>query len=237
MKLYNELAEWWPIFSGPEEYRKEATFFRRVLRESTHPAPRTVLDLGSGGGNNAFHLKSRFKMTLVDLSPRMLTVSRAINPECEHLEGDIRTIRLGRTFDAVFVHDSVAHMTTEKDLRAVMETAFVHCRPGGAALFVPDEVRETFVPATDHGGSDSPRGSVRYVQWTFDPDPTDTTIIVDFGILIRERNGDVRVEHERHTLGLFPRAVWTRLLRSVGFKPSVVRDDYVRDVFLARRPG
>jgi hypothetical protein len=144
-------------------------------------------------------------------------------------------VRLGRTFDAVFVHDAVCHMTTEEDLRALMETAFEHCRPGGVALFVPDEVRESFVPTTDHGGNDTKRGSVRYVQWTTDPDPTDTTIQVDFGILLRDEQGTMRVVHERHTLGLFARSVWLRLLRSVGFKPTVVRDEYVRDLFLARR--
>jgi SAM-dependent methyltransferase len=231
MKLYSELAEWWPMFSGPEEYREECALFSRVLRDSSNPAPRTLLDLGSGGGNNASHLKANFKMTLVDLSPQMLAVSRVLNPECEHLEGDVRTVRLGRSFDAVLIYDVLAHMTTEEDLSAVMETAFEHCRPGGVALFVPDETRESFVPATDHGGS----GSVRYVQWTTDPDPSDTTILVDFGILLRDEQGGVRVLHERHTHGLFARSVWMRLLRKVGFKPSVVRDEYVRDLFLARR--
>jgi SAM-dependent methyltransferase len=235
MKLYDELAEWWPTFSAPEEFREEAAHFDRVLTESCNPAPRTVLELGSGGGNNASHLKTHFDMTLVDSSPHMLAVSRALNPECEHLEGDIRTVRLGRTFDAVFVHDAVCHMTTEEDLRALMETAFEHCRSGGVALFVPDEVRESFIPTTDHGGNDTKRGSVRYVQWTTDPDPTDTTIQVDFGILLRDEQGTMRVVHERHTLGLFARSVWLRLLRNVGFKPTVVRDEYVRDLFLARR--
>src|SRR6202171_3253645 len=193
MKLYSELAEWWPIFSAPEEYQDEAAFFARVLTESCDPAPRRVLELGSGGGNNASHLKARFTMTLVDMSSQMLAVSKALNPECEHLEGDIRTLRLGRTFDAVFVHDAVCHMTTEEDLRALMETAFEHCRPGGVALFVPDEVREGFVPTTDHGGTNTKRGSVRYVQWTTDPDPTDTTIQVDFGILLRDEQGTMRM--------------------------------------------
>jgi SAM-dependent methyltransferase len=235
MKLYDELAEWWPTFAAPAEFREEAAHFDSVLTASSDPAPRTLLELGSGGGNNASHLKAHFEMTLVDSSPQMLAVSRALNPECEHLEGDIRTLRLGRTFDAVFVHDAVCHMTTEEDLRALMQTAYEHCRPGGVALFVPDEVRESFVPTTDHGGNDTALGSVRYVQWTTDPDPTDTTIQVDFGILLRDPQGVMRIVHERHTLGLFARSVWLRLLREVGFKPRVVRDDYVRDLFLARR--
>jgi len=238
LKLYSELAEWWPIFSAPEEYREEAAFFERVLTESCDPLPRTLLELGSGGGNNASHLKARFAMTLVDMSPHMLSVSRALNPECEHLEGDIRTLRLGRTFDAVFVHDAICHMTEKGDLRAVMQTAFHHCKPGGVALFAPDFVRETFVEYTDHGGNDTDRGSVRFVQWTTDPEPSDTQYFVDFAILIRDRDGTMRVEHDRHIYGLFKRAEWLRLMRDVGFELNTVSnvvDDFERDLFVGRR--
>lgn len=238
MKLYSELAEWYSIFSSPEEFRKEAAFFARVLSKSGYPPPRRVLELGSGVGNNASHLKARFEMTLVDLSPKMLAVSQALNPECEHLKGDIRTVRLGRTFDAVFVHDAICHMTSEADLRSAMETAFVHLRPGGVALFVPDEVRETFVADTDHGGNDTERGSVRYLQWTTDPDPRDTTYLVDFAILIRDEQGQTRLVHDRHTYGVFARAQWRRLLREAGFqlnRNKVVLDDFPRDLFLGRR--
>ena len=235
MKLYDELAAWWPVFSDPEEYRRDAVHFIRVLRHSTRPAPRAVLELGSGGGNSASHFKSRFDMTVVDISPRMLAVSRKLNPECKHVRADIRTVRLGHTFDAVFVHDAICHMTTEADLRAVMRTAYEHCRPGGAALFVPDFVRETFAEGTDHGGSDSPRGDVRFLQWIVDPDQNDTTYVVDFAILIRNRRGGVRVAHDRHILGLFPRRRWLQLLREVGFKPAVVQDKEVREIFVGRR--
>ena len=235
MKLYGELARWWPVFSDPTEYRREAAHVIRVLRKSIKPAPRTVLELGSGGGNSAFHLKAHFSMTLVDRSPEMLRVSRKLNPECVHVKGDIRTLRLGQTFDAVFVHDAICHMTTEVDLQAVMQTAYEHCRMGGVALFIPDFVRETFVAGTDQGGSDSPRKSVRFLQWVVDPDPKDSTYLVDFAILLRDRRGEVRVAHDRHVLGLFPRARWLRLLRKVGFKAVVVQDDEVRDLFIGHR--
>ena len=236
MKLYDQLANWWPVFSDPKEYRREAIHIARVIRTAIKPRPRTLLELGSGGGNSAFHLKAQFDMTLVDSSERMLEVSRTLNPECEHILGDMRRVRLGRVFDAVFVHDAICHMTSERNLRAALQTAYAHCRPGGVALFVPDFVRETFEPGTDQGGSDSDHRSVRFLQWIFDPDPTDTTYVVDFAILLRDPRGKTRVAHDRHTLGLFPRSTWLRLLRDVGLKPIVVRDDEVRDVFLARRP-
>jgi len=239
MKLYGELAEWWPIFQSPGEYKEEAAYFARTLKESSKPPPRSVLELGSGGGNVAYHLKRHFEMTLVDLSPGMLAVSRALNPELEHVKGDIRKIRLGRTFDAVFVHDAICHMTTQADLRAAMKTAYEHLRPGGVALIVPDEVRETFAEETDHGGNDAERGSVRYLQWITDPNPRDNHYVVDFAIMIRDRKGRTRVVHDRHTMGLFPRAKWRSLMREVGFRLTAINEefeDFSRDVFLGRRP-
>ena len=237
MKLYDEFADWWPVFSDPAEYRREVGHFRKVLTEATHPSPRTVLELGSGGGNSAVLLKQRFEMTLVDRSPRMLQVSRRSNPECEHVRGDIRSLRLGRTFDAVYVHDAICHMTTEADLLAVMRTAFEHCRPGGVALFIPDFVKETFVAGSDSGGQDAHGRSVRFLQWIVDPNPDDNQYVVDFAVMLRARSGRVRVVHDRHVQGLFPRSRWLALLRNAGFKPSIVRHAVIREAFLGRRPA
>ena len=115
-KLYSELAAWWPLLSAPEEYAEEAAFYRKAILAACSTPPHTMLELGSGGGNNASHLKQHFRMALVDRSPDMLEVSRALNPECEHIEGDMRSLRLARTFDAVFIHDALMHLTSEGDL-------------------------------------------------------------------------------------------------------------------------
>jgi SAM-dependent methyltransferase len=236
MKLYDELAEWWPLFSAVEDYAEEAAFFMRVLNDACKPAPCTVFELGSGGGNNASYLKRSFAMTLVDPSQPMLNVSRKLNPECEHRLGDMRTVDLGRTFDAVFVHDAVMYMTSGADLGAAMRTAYRHCRPGGVALFVPDCVRETFASETSHGGHDgADRRSLRYLEWTVDPDPQDTTFRTDYIVAMRERGGEVRVVHDSHLEGLFPRADWMRMLREAGFEPSTMTDEWSRELFLAKR--
>ena len=161
-RFYGELAVWWPLISPPEEYEEESAFAATVLRSASIPV-HEVLELGSGGGHNAVHLKGHFTLTLVDLADEMLDVSRALNPECAHQQGDMRTVRLGRSFDAVFVHDAVDYMVSESDLRAAIQTAFVHCRPGGVAVFVPDRTRETFVVETDHDGNDGSRRSGRAV--------------------------------------------------------------------------
>src|SRR5580692_6378245 len=170
-RVYSDLAGWWPLISPPEEYTGEAAHLADLFHTAEIPV-REVLDLGSGGGGVAVHLKDRLAMTLVDLSDEMLDVSRRLNPECEHVRGDMRTIRLGRTFDAVLVHDAVDYMTTEDDLRQVIETAWAHCRPGGLALFVPDYTAESFTAGSGHGGSSDADGrQASFREWTWDPDP------------------------------------------------------------------
>jgi SAM-dependent methyltransferase len=235
-KLYSELAAWWPLVSPVQEYADEARFFWRVLSDAGLPDSPSLLELGCGGGSNAFYLKNHFaQVTLSDLSPEMVAISRALNPECEHLEGDMRTLRLGRTFDVVFIHDAIEYMTSIDDLRRAMETAYVHCKPEGVALLVPDHVRETFEPSTDHAGGDGEHRSLRYTDWSYDPDPTDTTYITEYVYLLHEGDGPTRVEYDRHELGLFPRAEWLRLLQQVGFQTEIVPDQYKRDLFVARR--
>lgn len=238
-KLYGELAGWFHLLTPPEEYEEEAGIYGRTLEEAAEGPVRTVLELGSGGGNNASYLKRRFDMTLTDLSEEMLEGSRSLNPELEHLPGDMRTLRLGREFDAVFAHDAVDYLTTPEDLRACMETAWVHLRAGGVALFVPDYIRESFTPGVDHGGTDQGDRGLRYLEWQWDPDPDDTTYLVDFAYLLREGT-EVRAVHDRHRCGLFGRDQWLGLLREVGFRgehrPTVLSDGAGNEMFVAVKP-
>jgi SAM-dependent methyltransferase len=230
MKLYHELAEWWPLFSAPEEYAEEAAIYTRLLEGAGH-----VLELGSGGGNNASHMKQHMRLTLADVSPDMLRVSKALNPECEHFEGDMRGLRLGRRFDAVFVHDAVMYLTSPDDLRLAIETAFVHTKPGGSALFVPDCVRETYRDSCDTGGNDGDGKAVRYLEWSYDPDPSDSVFNTEYAIVLRE--GQLtRCVHESHLSGLFSEHEWIGWIRDAGFEASRVPDDIEHVVLLARRP-
>ncbi|MGZ9225525.1 MAG: class I SAM-dependent methyltransferase [Anaerolineales bacterium] len=236
-KMYSELATWWPLLSPVEEYAEEAAFFGQLFSKAGLPSASSLLELGCGGGSNAFYLKKVFAhLTLTDLSPQMLAISQVLNPECEHVRGDMRTLRLGNIYDAVFVHDAIDYMTTVQDLSQAIETAFIHCKAGGTALFVPDHVRETFQPSTDHGGSDGDDRGLRYLEWTYDPDENDTMYTTEYVFLLREGNGPAQVEHEQHICGLFLRADWLNLLQDAGFQPEIIRDEYQRDVFVAHRP-
>ena len=220
-RLYSDFADWWPLLSAPSDYAEEVGVFLRLVQDAVEGELRTALELGSGGGNNAWHYAQYLQLSLVDRSPRMLAVSRALNHSAEHLQGDMRDVRLGRSFDAVLVHDAVSYLTSEADLRAAMATAFAHCRPGGVALFTPDHLRETFRPSTSHGGHDGDGRALRYLEWCYDPDPGDTVVTVDMAYLLRDGER-IEVVHDRHLNGLFARSTWLALLHEVGFDACVV---------------
>lgn len=242
LKMYSELAEWWPLISPPADYAEEAEFYSKALIAAGTLPARSLLELGSGGGNNASHMKAHFDLTLVEPSDGMRAVSEKLNPECEHHPGDMRHVRLDRTFDRVFIQDAICYMTTLGDLRQALETAYAHCRPGGAALFAPDALVETFGPSTDDGGHDGDGRSLRYLSWSADPDPTDSTYTVDYAYMLRNTDGSVRVVHEQHVEGLFRREQWLELLADVGFEATAVPFDHSElepgsyEVFVAVRP-
>ena len=222
-RLYDDIAGWWPVISPPSEYAEEADLYREMILDSARWPVREVLELGSGGGNNASYMKRAFAMTLVEPADGMREISSKLNPECTHLKGDMRHVRLGRAFDAVFVHDAVMYMTTEGDLRAALETVATHLTPGGVALVAPDATRETFSEATDHGGGEEESGRrARYLEWTLPPEPDGTTYTVHYAFMLREVDGGVRVVHDVHREGLFPRATWLRLFREVGLDAELV---------------
>ena len=223
-RMYDEFAHLWPQISAPEEYAEEAQFWLNVLfrlldRERGEFKP-SVLELGVGGGNNLSHIRPFVRATAVDLSANMLEISRKLNPGVEHIVGDMRSVRLGRKFDAVFIHDAIAYMVTEDDLRRALETARVHLDPGGVFITGPDWMGgvSCFPDLTTKRG---PAGRLSYAEYAHDPDPGDTEIEVIFTYFLPQPDGAIAVEVDRHSHGLFPLATWLRLLGEAGFETGV----------------
>ena len=105
---------------APVHYTEEAEDLLPILLSATD-SPRKLLELGCGGGSLAHHLKGRFQLTLSDRSPQMLAVSREVNPECEHVLGDMRSLDLGREFDLVLIHDAIMYATDPESICATFD--------------------------------------------------------------------------------------------------------------------
>lgn len=217
-RLYNDLAHLWPVISPPEGYLEEAGYWREALKARLSPGRPTILELGVGGGHLLSHLTSDFQATAVDISEKMLALSQRLNPGVEHHVGDMRTVRLGRTFGAVLVHDAIGYMLNENDLRAVFATAKAHLEPEGVFIVAPDWFRDTFQgTSVQHWIRGKDELELTYIEYRHDPDPNDTTIESIFFFILRS-DGEVRVEQDRHLTGLFPLETWLKLMGQAGFE-------------------
>jgi len=131
-----------PLYQD-KDYGAECDLIGRVFRQYASSPIRSVLDLGSGTGNHAFPLsRLGFHVVGVERSEAMLSVAHAkqngsleqANPAFRH--GDIRTVRLGRQFDAaVMMFAVLGYQLENSDVLSALKTARAHLHPGGLLVF------------------------------------------------------------------------------------------------------
>jgi SAM-dependent methyltransferase len=238
-RLYRDLAWLWPLWEDVEAYRSESELFGRLIRKHANIKARTLLDMGCGGGKNAYQLKRHFDVTGIDKSVSMLANARKLNPECDFHRRDMRNFDLEHQFDSVFINDAITYMKTKQELLKVFHMAYKHLTPGGVMISYPDRCKERFkqnettVWTSRHDDVD-----LTFIENDYDPNPKDQTYESTFVYLIRKR-GRLKVEHDLHICGLFGLDVWRRLLGRAGFEVAEVENREFGDipVFVCLKPA
>jgi len=217
-RLYSDLAWLWPLWEDVEVYRKESQLFARLIKKYTKIKVRTLLDMGCGGGKNAFHLKRHFKVTGIDISKPMLANAMKQNLNCKFHPADMRNFDLKQQFDSVFINDSITYMTTKSDLLKVFRSAYKHLKAGGVMITHPDECKERFKQnETTIWTSRTDDMDITFIESQYDPNPKDVTFEKTLIYLIRKK-GKLRIEYDFHVCGLFTLDVWRKSLKQVGFE-------------------
>ncbi len=126
-----------------KDYAAECRFLGEAFRRFASGPVRDVADFGCGTGNHARLLAAAgFIVTGVDLSPAMLQAARAKSDPAtparvRYLQGDVATVELGTTFDALVMMFAVlGYQTSNARLAATLANVRRHLRTGG--LFVAD---------------------------------------------------------------------------------------------------
>jgi len=216
---------------APTEYAHNCQHVTGLIRQYAKLPATSLLDIGCGGGKNALNLKLDFNVTGLDLSPAMLAQAKGLNPDCTFVQDDMRTFRLGRTFDAVLMDDAITHMNCQTDFVAAFRTAYDHLNLGGVLVATPDVTSETFqqnkttVTQATRDGLD-----VVFVENVYDPDPADEQYETTILYLIRD-HGRLRIETEHWTMGIFSLDTWRDVLRETGFEVHEGRYNPGRDEY------
>jgi predicted TPR repeat methyltransferase len=143
-KVFDAYAAYYDLLYGGKDYAAEAEYVAAHIRRHVLQATR-VLELGCGTGGHAEYL-ARMGYTIhgVDLSESMLAKANLrkasfpseVQERLLFIQGDVRTVRTGETYDAVIsLFHVISYQTTNADLIAAMTTAATHLKPGGVFIF------------------------------------------------------------------------------------------------------
>jgi SAM-dependent methyltransferase len=203
-------ASAYDVLYGDKEYEAEVDILEALFARHASCAVHSVLDLGCGTGSHALPLAHRsYAVTGVDVSPDMLARGRSklsnTEVEVELREGDIRSYRDGREYDAVIMMFAVlGYQRSNVDVLAALSTVAAHLRPGG--VFVADF---WYGPAVLSSGPGSRRktvmdGSRRVLRFASSVcDESQHTCVVTYDVLTTEGARVVSEVHEEHEMRFF----------------------------------
>ena len=150
---YERSAEIYDVFYRQMvDYRANAAHVDALIRDRK-PGATSLLEIACGTGLYLEPLAERYGVVGTDISPAMLERARRRLPGVELFEADMRTLDLGRRFDAVVcLFSSVAYLTELEELRAMIQCMAAHLNPGGVAIlepwFAPDAWEDGYVSAS-----------------------------------------------------------------------------------------
>ena len=227
---YNDLAWTEDWLTDPAEYEDEVTAYVELIKQFASKPPLTLLHMGCGAGGHDWLFKQSFTVTGIDLSLGMLDKARATHPDIEYLEGDMRTLRLKRLFDAVVIPDSIDYMASLADLQQAINTAVKHLKTGGVLLVV-GKTEETFqnnnfAYSGEKNGVQVTLLENNYIN-TFRPNTYEATLVY----LIR-RQGELTIYTDHHVLGLFALAKWDKVFNDAGLTMQRMTLDHIYDKYL-----
>ena len=144
MNTFGNYAHYYDLLYRDKDYAGEAQFIQKLLQNYA-PTTQSILELGCGTGAHAALLaKEGYQVHGIDLSADMLRrandrlshLPRELGARLEFSQGDIRTIRLNKQFDAVIsLFHVISYQITNEDLQAAFATAKAHLKPGGVFIF------------------------------------------------------------------------------------------------------
>lgn len=143
MSVFGSYSRYYNLLYRDKDYAGEAEHVHCLIQRH-FPGAKTVLDLGCGTGRHDLLLAGKgYSMTGVDLSEEMLAVANsqlpslnAQQPSFNYVQGDIRNVRLNKTFDVVIsLFHVMSYQTTNDDLAAAFATVRAHLESGGIFIF------------------------------------------------------------------------------------------------------
>ncbi len=229
-KAYTDLAWTESRVYSPEKAAKETELFSKLIKKSSKINTKTLLHLGCGSGIYDYTFKKHFKVTGVDITENMLALAKELNPKVVYHHGDMRTIELGKKFDAVTIPESIGYMTSTEDLKRAIKCANRHLKPGGVLLICAN-IKETFKSNNFVYTGEKEDIEITIFENNYIPHDNDSICEATIIYLIRNK-GKLETYTDIHTLGLFDKKTWISLLEEEGFEIKETKEEHFYDEYM-----
>lgn len=135
---FDAYSRYYDLLYRDKDYEAEVDYIASLLTRHGCVGQQ-LLEFGSGTGRHGRLLAGRgYQVTGIERSPEMVALAQSGDggPGFTCQQGDIRTVRLGRTFDAVLsLFHVLSYQVDNAAIQAVFNRAAEHLRPGGLFLF------------------------------------------------------------------------------------------------------
>jgi dTDP-3-amino-3,6-dideoxy-alpha-D-glucopyranose N,N-dimethyltransferase/dTDP-3-amino-3,4,6-trideoxy-alpha-D-glucopyranose N,N-dimethyltransferase/N-methyltransferase len=236
--MYGKSAEIYDLLyvgAGIKNYPAEAAELHRIIEEAC-PSARTLLDVACGTGLHLVELQRWFDVEGVDASQSMLDVAARRLPGVPLNLGDMRTLHLGRRFDAVTcLFSSIGYVTDGSELQRTIERLGAHVAPGGVLIvdgwLRPEEWTDDYRGDPDIASD----GETTVVRVSFSRREGRITEL-EMHHLVRTRTG-IDYFAETHRLALAPTAEYVAAFKKAGLQAEVLPNFMPgRDRIMGTRP-
>jgi len=133
--VFDAYSRYYDLLYRDKDYAAESGYIDGVLKRYKI-AGDDLLEFGSGTGKHGRLLAERgYRVTGIERSAEMVTQALQENSfTCK--QGDIRSVQLGRTFDAVIsLFHVISYQVANADVQAVFARAAEHLQSGGLFVF------------------------------------------------------------------------------------------------------
>ena len=151
--MYGKSAQIYDLLyvgAGIKDYQAEAVALHRIIQDAC-PTAQSLLDVACGTGAHIAELRQWYKAEGVDASIAMLDVARHRLPSVALHVADMRTLDLGRPFDAVLcLFSSIGYVTDPSEMRSTVARLATHVALGGVLILDgwirPDHWNDSYRP-------------------------------------------------------------------------------------------
>jgi ubiquinone/menaquinone biosynthesis C-methylase UbiE len=231
--LHSELAKYYDKVYSFKDYLDEAVRVQNLIMKYLESGGNMLLDVACGTGLHLKHLKDDFSCTGVDISKAMLKIARKNAPGVTFKEADMKTLKLGKQFDAITcLLSSVGYVKTYANLKRTIQNFSTHLKKGGLVLIEPSHANSFYVKGEPHittyNGKDAKIARINVTK------TRQATAVLNMHILIAERGKDAKYFRDAHELGLFGINKTLGIMKEAGLKSKYLKNGLMsgRELFI-----